>query len=264
MIISCSGRIKSGKDLVGRIIQCLTVTNIPNEDLKKFILNNKIVVHSDWHIKKFANKLKDIVCLLTGCTRKQLEDQEFKSKELSEEWWYYRISSTITLPRFYYPYEEDNKMCEERFLIKPTYRSLLQQIGTDLFRDKLHPNCWVSSLMNEYKTCDSKCQNIDVKYCGDNKYDCIKTPNWIITDLRFPNELKAVKDRGGISIRVKRSIPKEQDVNQSLLGAISNYKEHPSETALDDAVFNYEINNTGTIEELIEKVREILIKENIT
>ena len=29
-------------------------------------------------IKKFADKLKDIVCLLIGCTREQLEDQEFK------------------------------------------------------------------------------------------------------------------------------------------------------------------------------------------
>jgi hypothetical protein len=38
---------------------------------------------------------------------------------------------------------------------------------------------------------------------------------------------------------------------------------HPSETALDDAKFDYEIINDGTIEDLIEKVKEILIKEQI-
>ena len=45
------------------------------------------------------------------------------------------------------------------------------------------------------------------------------------------------------------------------LGQLLNL--HPSETALDDAEFDYEIINDGTIEDLIEKVKEILIKENI-
>lgn len=36
-----------------------------------------------------------------------------------------------------------------------------------------------------------------------------------------------------------------------------------SETALDNAKFNYTIENDGTLLELIEKVREILIKEKI-
>jgi hypothetical protein len=38
---------------------------------------------------------------------------------------------------------------------------------------------------------------------------------------------------------------------------------HPSETALDNAEFDYEIINDGSIEDLIEKVEMILIKENI-
>ena len=29
-------------------------------------------------------------------------------------------------------------------------------------------------------------------------------PNWIITDVRFPNEADAIKGRGGIIIRVNR------------------------------------------------------------
>jgi len=38
---------------------------------------------------------------------------------------------------------------------------------------------------------------------------------------------------------------------------------HPSETALDTATFDYIIDNNGTIEELIIKVKKILIKERI-
>jgi hypothetical protein len=38
---------------------------------------------------------------------------------------------------------------------------------------------------------------------------------------------------------------------------------HPSETALDDATFDYEIVNDGTIEDLVEKVRVILTELSI-
>jgi hypothetical protein len=38
---------------------------------------------------------------------------------------------------------------------------------------------------------------------------------------------------------------------------------HPSETALDDAKFDYTIENNGTLDELVEKVRVILIREKI-
>ena len=44
----------------------------------------------NWKIVKFADKLKDIVCLLIGCERKKLENREFKEKELGEDWWYYQ------------------------------------------------------------------------------------------------------------------------------------------------------------------------------
>ena len=95
----------------------------------------------------------------------------------------------------------------------------------------------------------------------------INLPNWIITDTRFPNEADAVKSRGGINIRIerddyifdgagKRIIPTKEYVNTS-------NKQHESETALDNYTFDYVIDNNGTIEDLIIKVKEILIKENI-
>lgn len=265
MIIGINGRIGNGKDLVGKIIQCLA-NRYNDKDIISYVTNPDWVCTENWQIKKFADKLKDIVCLLTGCTREQLEDQEFKNKELDQEWWYYRLSNTKIVPRFYFPTLADNQMAEERYLIKPTYRMLLQQIGTDLFRDKLHENVWVNSLMSGYKK--NELSHYKLRESGREYFDedpVYKYPNWIITDMRFPNELKAVKDRDGISIRVKRGTENPNNDVQNgipLSTILSNYT-HPSETALDNVTFNWEINNDGTIEELIEKVREVLVKEKI-
>jgi hypothetical protein len=67
--------------------------------------------------------------------------------------------------------------------------------------------------------------------------------------MRFPNEMEAVVEKGGITIRVVRP------------GTSTGT--HPSEIALDGHTMHYEIINDGTIEDLIEKVREILTKEKI-
>lgn len=73
-------------------------------------------------------------------------------------------------------------------------------------------------------------------------------PNWIITDLRFPNEANAIKDRGGITVRINRA-------EAYTSGSVKNL--HSSETALDRYDFDYVIINSGTIEELQQKVLEI-------
>lgn len=88
--------------------------------------------------------------------------------------------------------------------------------------------------------------------------------------MRFPNELKAVKNRNGISIRVNRMwresyIEGIGKVTSQYLGSLAQLDndKHISETALDKAEFDYIINNDGTIEDLIQKVKKILIKEKI-
>lgn len=83
--------------------------------------------------------------------------------------------------------------------------------------------------------------------------------------MRFPNELNSVKDRKGITIRVNNPYIRYSDgsyrAKSKMMGDFDN--KHPSETALNNATFDYELDNNGTIEELIEKVKEILFKENI-
>jgi hypothetical protein len=75
--------------------------------------------------------------------------------------------------------------------------------------------------------------------------------------MRFPNEIAAVELREGITIRVNR--PAIMQENKA--GVVAPL--HPSETALDDAKFDYIIENDGTLDELVEKVRAILIREKI-
>ena len=70
MLIAISGRINSGKDTVGQIIQYLTSeSNVYPFDLKLDYSHK-----SNWEIRKWADKLKDIICILINCTREQLED----------------------------------------------------------------------------------------------------------------------------------------------------------------------------------------------
>ena len=117
-------------------------------------------------------------------------------------------------------------------------RELLQKLGTEAIRDGLHPNAWVNALMCEYKR---------------PKMSEYNPSNWIITDVRFPNELEAIEDVKGLTLKVIRPVKKSK----------TTARLHPSETSLDKARFNYTIFNDGSIEDLIEKVRQILITEKI-
>lgn len=173
--------------------------------------------------KKFAGKLKTIASILTGIPIEEFEDQEFKKSLLSPEW----------------GIVEENSFNDTKFNHLMTVRELLQKLGTEAMRNGLHTNVWVNALFADYNNFE-----IGFDYVGFGPL-----PNWIITDMRFPNELEAVKDRGGITIRVTRPGNAKED--------------HISETALDDAKFNYEILNDGTLEDLVKKVKQILIKENI-
>ena len=263
MLISVSGKINSGKDTVGKIIQYLTAKNeaildinMPDRDywinisFEDYFKYN-MLVHK-WQIKKFADKLKNIICILIGCTREQLEDESFKSKELGEEWWYFkgRNGSLIS-------YSEYSKRNDED-LIKPTPRFLLQFIGTNLFRNQLHPEIWVNSLMSEYKLYKETKPFVN-STLKDDEY-----PNWIITDMRFPNELDAVKKRGGITIRVNRPCDICGGSGYHKMSCpVSKSGEHESETSLDKSKFDYVVDNDSDIQSLIEKIKQILIKERL-
>lgn len=221
MLIGINGKIGSGKDTVGSIIQGLIVAKEHNILNPNFEWIEKFHINSSFKIKKFAGKLKQIAFLLTGIDVESFEDQDFKNTTLSEEWDFADDDAP------------DNIM---------TVRMFLQKLGTEAMRNGLHTNVWVNALFADYipvvKEWDEFGNDTLVEY-----------PNWIITDMRFSNELEAIVEKGGITIRVVRP------------GTAQGT--HPSEIALDGHIMHYEIINDGSIEDLIERVREILTDENI-
>ena len=236
-IISISGRMGSGKDLVGKIIQNLTAFPQDSVDECVKMIENGYFSNAKWEIKRFSGKLKQIASILLNIPVEKFEDREFKELILGKEWGTIKENPINSIPGF------ENV----DFIHLITVREFLQKIGTECFRDGLHKNTWVNALFSDYKTKwvptgDSVAEE-DVSL--EKEY-----PNWIITDTRFPNELEAVKERGGITIRVNRVVEK-------------NHSTHISETSLDDSEFNHVIDNSGTIYELVEKVKIILQEENI-
>jgi hypothetical protein len=262
MIIGISGKKQSGKDTVGRIIQYLTHKGENFKPSFKHFQEGEFLdviedyVDTSWEIKKYADKLKDMVCLLIGCTREDLEDENFKNTPLGEEWTRYAYAtgfttdnngnkSMLSTPCSKEKYEEEYRInWQTAYKRELTPRLLLQLIGTECGRDIIHPNTWVNSLFANWKMLD---------YRGRPTTDITKEcyhPNWIVTDVRFPNEAKAIKQREGILIRLSRNV---------------NDDNHLSETALDDYKgFDFTINNQkGDLEFLYQNVSMILSNKKI-
>lgn len=258
MIIGISGKISSGKDTIGVIIQYLTceMNDTSHKELYEILEGKKpIFIDCTWKIKKYATALKKCVSVMTGISLEELEKEEVKNSELPESFSYWEVDnndpSNPCSAR--YTNELEARECalfEYGHAPTVTYKSmavrqLLQEVGTNVCRN-IHENIWVNALMSEYK------EDVYIESESSDIKDCYYHPNWIITDVRFENELQAIKDRNGITIRVDRNI------DTTII-----FSTHVSETALDSAVFDYIIHNNGTIEELIEKVKNILIKEQI-
>jgi len=138
-----------------------------------------------------------------------------------------------------------------------TPRLMLQLLGTEAGRKIIHPNIWVNALFADYKV-----------YHEPSMYPSFKEPKipkWVITDCRFPNEAEAIKNRGGIVIRLERDHCCG-DVGFCDFGdgfncskPISN---HASETGLDDyQSFDHYLDNNYTLDDLKENVKNILLLE---
>lgn len=153
MLIAITGHKFSGKSTVARLLHNAT----------------------GYEVRSFADKLKDITCILSGCTREDLEDYEFKE--------------TQCVPPYLRPYCGD-KFSLDAGYVKPTFRAFLQHFGSEIMRN-INNDIWI----------DCALQN------------CPK--NAIISDCRFPNEAKAVKAKGGIVIKVVRPDVNASDSHQS-------------------------------------------------
>ena len=127
---------------------------------------------------------------------------------------------------------------------------ILQQWGTDVARKHFHNDIWIASVENKLR----------------NTKDDI-----VLTDTRFPNEIKAIKQLGGITIRINRG-PKPDWYDDAIASnagpkhiswALSTDRLHklgihPSEYSSVGLKYDYEIENDGTIDELHQKVKALI------
>ena len=130
--------------------------------------------------------------LILGVPVKKFESQEYKASYLPREW------DTIVM-RGSGKKEDGLFGPKTSYIEQMTVREFLIGLG-EKCRD-IHPDFWVTSLFADYK------QDIP---CGptpnfEGSGQLYKYPNWIISDLRYLNEAKAIKDRGGILVRIDRS-----------------------------------------------------------
>lgn len=100
-------------------------------------------------------------------------------------------------------------------------RTILQKVGTDFFRKEIDPDFWI-------------------KVGKRRIFQLLKnnqSANIVISDCRFPNEMKAIKEVDGVTLRIER------------IGLISE-DTHESETALDDYDFDHTIVSGDGVDKL--------------
>jgi len=110
-----------------------------------------------------------------------------------------------------YGTEAEREAIDLRWGMSP--REILQKVGTDLFRVYFMDDFWVRIGVERIKN------------------EVANGHNVVISDTRFPNELKAAEELGSKTIRMKRPDMVSADY-------------HDSETSLDDASFEYDISAT--------------------
>ena len=118
-----------------------------------------------------------------------------------------------------------------------TPRAALQWLGTDVVRDTLHTDFWLLSLLKRTQ--------------GQRRV--------VITDVRFANEIRAIKRRGGVIIRVRRGpepawFDAAAAAAQGSVGAAAYMRDvlkvHASEWDWVGSELDYIIENDGTLEQL--------------
>ena len=110
----------------------------------------------------------------------------------------------------------------------PEVRQLLQRLGVAC-RQHIGPDVWVDAVFRKI----------------EDTFDEDGPSRWVIPDVRFPNELAAVRSHGGQVWRVER--PGCGPVNG-----------HISETAIDGERFDQVIPNDGTLADLRDNVVQLV------
>lgn len=213
-IIAISGKKQSGKDTTAKILQFLAYVDQLNAQAKEH--SETIELPSYLEFLEFNDAVTQPI---------QVKKFAGKLKNIVAE----LLSCNVNdLESEDFKNSKIDYLSSEDKCITPRY--LLQYLGTDVLRNSINEDIHVNLLLNELKSS----QNANILA-------------FAITDLRFRNELEAIKKHGGLTIRLNRN-----EANK----IVSN-SQHESETALDNAQFDITIDNNGTFEELFLKVQKV-------
>jgi hypothetical protein len=164
----------------------------------------QVLLAAGWERRSFADRLREFLLALDPIV---FEDEEGIG---------WRMSDVVG----HLGWEDAKDQSEE-------VRRLLQRCGTEAGRKVLGEDVWVNATLGDI---------------GTVMYGLRGAPPVVITDVRFPNEARAVQDLGGMVIRVNRPGIGPKTAPDGTV--------HSSETALDDWPFDAVIENDGTLEEL--------------
>lgn len=165
-------------------------TSIPNHEFfvfQNYVIDNMFQIDIepiivDLPIKEygFANKLKEILIDVLGLTHEQCYGTDEEKNQLTHLLWEDMPGHT----------NKSGYM---------TGREVMQYVGSDIFREIFEP-CWTNYLVNRIKK-----EQPDIA---------------LISDMRFINEIKTIKNEGGFVVRLLRT-----KLGKDL---------HSSETSLND------------------------------
>ena len=193
----------------------------------KDTIGNYLIKNYNFEKIAYAGALKDAICCVFGWDRNMMEGATEESRKWREE-------------------------IDPYWGFSP--REMMQRIGTDLFRKQIKDDIWIKSL------------KLKLEKMTQDPFKM--TTNVVITDCRFNNEIDVIKEKGGIIILVEREPPSWINIIEDYKGgklteeeAVQNLQEtgiHESEWRC--YLYNdidYYIKNTGSIEELYNKIKMI-------
>jgi hypothetical protein len=126
-----------------------------------------------------------------------------------------------------------------------TPRWILQYWGTEVCRQGFHDGIWIASVENKMRK---------------------TTDNIVISDVRFPNEIRAIHNAGGKVIWVQRGeLPswhimagKANNGDTFALEKLKALGVHASETAWVGKDIDYTIQNNSSIDDLFEQIKNLV------
>jgi hypothetical protein len=132
-----------------------------------------------------------------------------------------------------------------------TPRWVLQYWGTEVCRQGFHDDIWIAALESRLAR---------------------RADHTVISDVRFPNEVKAIREQGGKIVWIQRGVtPHWYDIACKANSGDTKAQQwladnaiHASETSWAGTAFDSVINNNGKIDQLYDQLKSLLQPSHVS